>query len=35
VDNINSGLLATGINIQDRTIVVTADLFKIQANNGT
>lgn len=35
VKNVTDGLLSTGINIQNKTITVTADLFKVQANNGT
>lgn len=35
IKSVTDGLLSTGINIQDRTITVTADTFKVQANNGT
>lgn len=34
VDDINSGLLATGINIQDRLITITSDKLIIQSNSG-
>ena len=35
IKSVNDNLLSTGINIQDKTITVTADNFKIQANDGT
>lgn len=35
IKSVNDNLLSTGINIQDKTITVTADTFKVQANNGT
>lgn len=35
VDNINDGLLATGIDITDKKVTITADNFRIQNNNGT
>ncbi len=35
IKSVNDNLLSTGINIQDKTITVTADKFKIQANDGT
>ena len=34
VDNVTDGLEATGINIEDKTITVTADNFKVQDNSG-
>ena len=34
VDNVTDGLEATGISIEDKTITVTADNFKVQDNSG-
>lgn len=35
VKNLNDGLLATGINIQNKTITITSDKLIIQSNSGT